>query len=176
MTTKTLVPTLFTALLIALGPPATLADSEPAAISGTVTGKVQHVGFRAMILKQAIEYNLAGTAQNQSDGAVLFTLQGKEKRIEHAVEAIEKGTDESSDVKVATSPATLDPKLKTFTVIGWTSTSRCITKPYNLVFTLRAEDKKISEKEAKEIYHEILKTTVDPEDAKKLDNKDGCDE
>ena len=30
------------------------------AISGTVTGNDQHVGFRAMIMKQAIEYNLAG--------------------------------------------------------------------------------------------------------------------
>jgi hypothetical protein len=27
------------------------------AISGTVTGNDQHVGFRAMIMKQAIEYN-----------------------------------------------------------------------------------------------------------------------
>jgi hypothetical protein len=34
------------------------------AISGTVTGNDQHVGFRAMIMKQAIEYNLAGFTKN----------------------------------------------------------------------------------------------------------------
>jgi acylphosphatase len=33
---------------------------EKEAISGTVTGNDQHVGFRAMIMKQAIEYDLAG--------------------------------------------------------------------------------------------------------------------
>jgi hypothetical protein len=30
------------------------------AISAVVTGDDQHVGFRAMVLKQAIAYNLAG--------------------------------------------------------------------------------------------------------------------
>ena len=45
-----------------------------AAISGTVTGNDQHVGFRAMIMKQAIEYNLAGFAKNEADGIVHFTL------------------------------------------------------------------------------------------------------
>jgi hypothetical protein len=38
------------------------------AISGTVTGNDQHVGFRAMIMKQAIEYNLAGRHRRLSEG------------------------------------------------------------------------------------------------------------
>jgi acylphosphatase len=176
MTTKIITPTFLAALLISLTSSIALADSPPAAISGTVTGKVQHVGFRAMILKQAIEYNLAGTARNQSNGEVLFTLQGKEKRIGHALDAIRKGTKKSSGVKVATSPATLDPNLKTFTVIGWTSTSRCITKPYDLVFNLRPNDRKVDEDEAKKVYNDILKSTLDSGDMKKVDEKDGCPE
>ena len=44
------------------------------AISGTVTGKDQHVGFRAMIMKQAIEYNLAGFTKNLPNDVVNFTL------------------------------------------------------------------------------------------------------
>ena len=35
------------------------------AISATVTGNDQQVGFRAMVMKQAIQYNLAGTAENE---------------------------------------------------------------------------------------------------------------
>ena len=44
------------------------------AISGTVTGNDQHVGFRAMIMKQAIEYNLAKPwpPTHSRDGAGIF--------------------------------------------------------------------------------------------------------
>src|SRR5947209_10058228 len=38
----------------------TTMEEKKEATSGTVTGNDQHVGFRAMIMKQAIEYNLAG--------------------------------------------------------------------------------------------------------------------
>jgi Acylphosphatase len=41
------------------------------AISGTVTGNDQHVGFRAMVMKQAIEYNLAGFTKNLPDDVEL---------------------------------------------------------------------------------------------------------
>jgi hypothetical protein len=53
-----LPPFLLFALLVAL--PA-FADQKQA-ISATVTGDDQQVGFRAMVMKQAIEYNLAGFA------------------------------------------------------------------------------------------------------------------
>ena len=46
------------------------------AISATVTGNDEKVGFRAMIMKQAIEYNLAGEANNLPNDIVKFTLQG----------------------------------------------------------------------------------------------------
>ena len=94
------------------------AGPESRAISGIVGGNVQKVGFRAMILKQAIEYNLAGLAQNTNEGTVQFTLQGDENRIGQAMTAIRNGTKKSSDVNVSTSPAKVDPNLTKFTVIG----------------------------------------------------------
>ena len=39
-----------------------------------VSGNVQKMGFRAMILKQAIKYNLAGSAQNTQEGTLQSTL------------------------------------------------------------------------------------------------------
>ena len=55
--------------------------SQQKAISATVTGDDQEVGFRAMVMKQAIEYNLAGAARNEPNMIVRFTLHGDGKRI-----------------------------------------------------------------------------------------------
>jgi len=93
------------------------------AVSGTVTGNVQEVGFRAMIQKQAI-HNLAGSPENNTDGSVRFTLQGDNDRIKQALKTISKGTKKSSNVNVSTSSAAVSQNLKTFTVVGWTSVSR----------------------------------------------------
>src|ERR1043166_2234078 len=97
------------------------------AISATVTGNDQHVGFRAMIMKQAIEFNLAGEAKNEADGIVLFTLQGDPDRLDSSLAAIREGTKKSSNIKVSTTEAAVDHGLSTFTIIDWTSTSRNIT-------------------------------------------------
>ena len=51
-------------------------ESPVNAILATVTDDDQHVGFRAMIMKQAIKYNLAGSAKNEANEIVHFTLQG----------------------------------------------------------------------------------------------------
>ena len=153
-------------------PIASAAGSESQAISGIVSGNVQKVGFRAMILKRAIEYNLAGSARNTKEGTVQFTLQGDENRIGQAVMAIRNGTKRSSDVNVSTSPAKLDPNLDKFTVIAWTSASRNINHPYDLVFHLRTNDEPISKKEAKQVWHEILRSTLKGEDLDKFDDDD----
>jgi acylphosphatase len=72
-----------------------LSEWEKEAISGTVTGNDQHVGFRAMIMKQAIEYNLAGFTKNLPNDVVSFVLQGDGKRLNDAVSAIQEGTTKS---------------------------------------------------------------------------------
>ena len=142
------------------------------AISATVTGNDQHVGFRAMIMKQAIEYNLAGSAKNEADGIVKFTLQGDGDRLDSALAAIREGTKKSSNIEVSASEATVDRDLSTFTVIDWTSTSRNITNPYTLVFKLRADDQEIPRSEAKHVWHQILRTTLQGDDLQKLDDDD----
>jgi acylphosphatase len=57
------------------------ADMNVMAVSGVVTGNVQEVGFRAMIQKQAIQYNLAGSAENDNDKSVRFILQGAKDQV-----------------------------------------------------------------------------------------------
>ena len=166
---------LLLAAALAIGPalrPAGGANAEIEAVSGSVSGSVQKVGFRAMILKQAIEYNLAGSAKNNPDGTVEFSLQGDENRIDQAVIVIRKGTKKSANVKVSISATAVDPTLNKFTVMAWTSTSRHITNAYDLVFSLRTNDNMVSKKEAKEVYHEILRTTLKDEDLLKLGDDD----
>lgn len=138
------------------------------AISGTVTGNDQHVGFRAMIMKQAIAYNLAGFAKNLPNDVVSFTLQGDADRLEPAVAAVQAGTKKSSNIKVSTAAAKVDPALTAFTVLGWTSTTRNITNPYDLVFKLRPDDSKLAGSDVKAVWHGILKSTLKGDDLKKL--------
>ena len=138
------------------------------AISGTVTGNDQHVGFRAMIMKQAIELNLAGFTKNLPHDVVSFVLQGDGKRLNDAVAAIQEGTKTSSDIKLSTSEDKVDPSLDAFTIFDWTSTTRNITKPYTLVFHLRSDDKKITPETVKTVWRGILQSTLKGDDLKKL--------
>jgi acylphosphatase len=142
--------------------------SQQKAISATVTGDDQKVGFRAMVMKQAIEYNLAGIAKNDPNMIVRFTLQGDAKRIDKAIEAIEEGTKRSTGLRVSQSPAAIEPGLKTFTIIDWTSSSRQITNPYTLIFSLRSDGGVISPDDAKTVWHGILQKTLKGDDLKKL--------
>jgi acylphosphatase len=139
-----------------------------------VTGNVQQVGFRALIQKQAIQYNLAGSTENNSDKSVRFTLQGDSDRIKQALKTISGGTKKSSDVDVSKSSAAADPNLKTFTVVGWTSVSRHITHPYDLVFPLRDPDTIIKKQDVKAVWLKICENAVQGEDKGKCD-KDNDD-
>jgi acylphosphatase len=171
------IAALTSSILVAIAPALTkskLNGANVTAISGIVSGKVQQVGFRAMIQKQAIANNLAGAAENNDDDkTVRFSLQGDRSRVNRAVAAIEDGTKKSSDVKVSLSPATLDPNLKTFTVVGWNSVSRKITNRYDLVFTLREDNTTIKKKAAKQVWLGICtKAVAKTEDAGKCDKDD----
>ena len=110
--------------------------AEREAVEATVTGNDQQVGFRALVMKQAIAYNLAGSARNDANEIVHFTLQGDKQRIDSALAAIQAGTKRSSDLKITTTPTAIDPALNAFTIVAWTSSSREITNQYNLVFAL----------------------------------------
>ena len=148
------------------------AIAEQQAITGTVFGdKLQKVGFRAMIQREAIMYNLAGDARNNTDGTVSFSLQGDKDRIAKAVEAMRAGTKKSSiGNAVNEAPTTFDSSLNTFTVVGWTSQSRDITTPYDLVFTLRIPDSVISKKDAKVVWNTIAEDALKGDDLVKFLN------
>lgn len=142
--------------------------AKPEAVEAIVTGNDQHVGFRALVMKQAIAHNLAGSARNDANDIVRFTLQGGRKRIDAALATIREGTKRSSNINIATTSATLDPALSTFTIVDWTSSSRNITDKYQLVFELRLDDTAISLQDAKAEWHRILETTLNAADLKKL--------
>jgi acylphosphatase len=166
------VAALATCILVAIAPARAKSNVNVTAVSGIVTGNVQQVGFRAMIQKQAIQYNLAGSAENKDDGSVRFILQGDKNRINQAVAVIQEGTKKSSKVKVSVSQAGVDLNLNTFTVKGWTSVSRNIANPYALIFTLRSDNTTINKRKAKAVWLEICNRTVKGEDVGKCDKGD----
>jgi acylphosphatase len=145
-------------------------SAQQEAITATVMGEmVQKVGYRALIQKQAIMYNLAGYARNDPDGTVGVRLQGDKDRIDKTLEAISAGTKTSSKANIIGETQTaLDPNLKTFTIFGWTSQSRKISNPYDLVFNLRPTDDQISAKEAMVVWNMIAEGALKGEDLAKF--------
>jgi acylphosphatase len=146
------------------------ASAQQEAITGIVSGQaIQKVGFRAMIQKEAILYNLAGAARNVPDGTVSISLQGDKDRIEKVLEALHVGSKKSStDNKISVTDSALDPNLKTFTVFAWTSTSRNITNPYDLVFQLRPANDEITKKAAAAAWNAIAESTLKGDDLTKF--------
>jgi acylphosphatase len=154
------------------------ASAQQRAITGVVRGEaIQKVGFRAMIQKQAIMYDLAGAARNVPDGTVRINLQGDKDRIDKVLEAIRVGSKKSSrNNTVSVADAALEPNLKTFTVYGWTSTSRDITNPYDLVFQLRPANDEITRKEAAAAWNAIAERTLTSDDLIKFKKHLGDDD
>jgi acylphosphatase len=154
------------------------ARAQQEALTGTVSGEqIQKVGFRAMIQKHAIMYNLAGYARNNTDGTVGISLQGDKGRIDRALEAIRAGSKRSStNNTISVTNAAPDPDLKTFTVFGWTSTSRNITNPYDLVFHLRPANDEISAKKAEAMWNTIAESTLKGDDLEKFKKHLGAED
>ena len=146
------------------------ASAEQQAVKGIVSGEaIQKVGFRAMIQKQAIMYNLAGAARNIPDGTVSISLQGDKQRIDRVLDAIRTGSKKSSQNNtISATDEALDPALNTFTVFAWTSTTRNITNPYDLVFQLRPTDGDLSKKQASAVWNTIVESTLKGDDLAKF--------
>lgn len=166
------------ALLLLSNGLAAAASADDIALDATIQGAaIQKVGFRATIQKLAIQYNLAGVTTNNDDGSVAVHLQGDGKRIERTLDMLRAGNGKSSSGNsVSQSPAATDSSLKTFTILGWTSLSRNITTPYDLVFKLRPGNEEISHKAAKKVWNDIALSTLKGEDLAKfqrhLEDKD----
>ncbi|MDZ4742941.1 MAG: acylphosphatase [Verrucomicrobiota bacterium] len=155
-------------LFLPLSPLLNAREIKLSAVTGTATGDVQKVGFRAHIFKAAIRYNLAGTVNNNPDGSVSFTLQGDSQGVKKTLKEVGEGSKHSQVSEVTSQPSELITGMNTFTVYGWTSHTRDISTPYNLVFTLRSDDSLISEKNAKKVYYQILENTLQGEDKDKI--------
>jgi acylphosphatase len=148
----------------------TAANAQEEAIIATVIGEnIQKVGFRAMIQKQAIKYNLAGYARNNPDGTVGVGLRGDKGRIAKTLEAVSAGNKKSSKANIiGEASAPVDPTLRTFTVFSWTSTSRNISNPYDLVFNLRPANNEIYGKAAEALWNTIAESALKGEDLAKF--------
>ncbi|MDA0676803.1 MAG: acylphosphatase [Chloroflexi bacterium] len=57
----------------------------------TVTGRVQRVGFRAFVQREANRLGLRGTVRNTSDGAVEVVAAGTSDQLEKLAEKLRKG-------------------------------------------------------------------------------------
>ena len=145
-------------------------SAQQQSFKGTVSGAdILKVGFRAMIQKQAIKYNLAGSVRNNPDGTVEVSLQGDKGGIDQTLAAIRAGSKKSSkNNTISPITAVLDPNLKSFTVFAWTSASRNITNPYDLVFSLRSTDDQISLHDSKTIWNNIARITLKGDDLAKF--------
>jgi acylphosphatase len=161
---------LASALISGAMAPAAVANAQQQTITATVIGeKVQKVGYRAMIQKQAIMHNLAGYARNNPDGTVGVELQGDEDRITKTLDAVSAGNKKSSQANIiGEAQAPFDPKLKTFTIFAGTSTSRNISNPYDLVFNLRPANNEISPKDADAVWNSIAKSSLKGDDLAKF--------
>lgn len=56
-----------------------------------IAGRVQGVGFRAFISRQAADLNLTGWAKNLSNGQVEVVIQGKNDNIKKMIKKLKKG-------------------------------------------------------------------------------------
>jgi len=56
-----------------------------------ISGKVQGVGFRAFIRREAAVLNLKGWAKNLVDGRVEVVLQGEKNKVAQMIEKLKEG-------------------------------------------------------------------------------------
>lgn len=73
-----------------------------------IHGRVQGVGFRAFVLREARTLDLAGDVRNRPDGAVEVSAEGDAEPLSKLVDAVRRGPVAArvSDVDVSWSEAT----------------------------------------------------------------------
>ncbi|MDJ0961223.1 MAG: acylphosphatase [Acidimicrobiia bacterium] len=86
------------------------------AVTGTVSGRVQGVGFRVSTEWKARSLRLAGWVRNLPDGRVEFFAQGPPDRVVEFAGWLEVGPRAARPEHVALTPVPPDPNLTSFTV------------------------------------------------------------
>ena len=68
-----------------------MADGGVRRLDATVTGRVQGVGFRWFVLREATGLGLEGWVANTSNGAVRCVAEGPDDRLEALLERLREG-------------------------------------------------------------------------------------
>lgn len=87
------------------------------AISGSAYGKVQGVGFRMYMSRQAERLGLVGWVSNNPDGSVDFHCEGSDVDIRYFIDLIKRGNDFSDVENVEYKDSNIE-NLASFKVIG----------------------------------------------------------
>ena len=64
---------------------------EASRVRTVITGRVQGVGFRYFVLRNAKELRLAGWVRNRTDGAVEIVAEGDKQDLQHLVSKLKIG-------------------------------------------------------------------------------------
>lgn len=74
-------------------------------LRGTVSGRVQGVGFRYFVMSHARAESVRGYVRNLADGRVEFHLQGEDEAVERVLGQIRRGPDFSRVEQLSISEA-----------------------------------------------------------------------
>ena len=86
------------------------------AINGKLTGKVQGVGFRMYIFRQAERLGLYGWVKNCPDGSIELHAQGSDVDLDYFTKLVKRGNTASIIDECIISSATADDSYKCFEV------------------------------------------------------------
>lgn len=75
------------------------------AVSARVSGRVQGVGFRAWLAREARALELTGWVRNEPDGTVAALLAGDEKAVETMLQRLRRGPSAALVENLAFEPA-----------------------------------------------------------------------
>lgn len=74
-----------------------------------IHGRVQGVGYRAWLERQAMALGIDGWARNRADGRVEALLQAPDDRLAQLIEAAGRGPPGASVARIEQSPGTAEP-------------------------------------------------------------------
>ncbi|GBE26083.1 acylphosphatase [bacterium BMS3Bbin02] len=90
--------------------------TDQKAIIATVTGRVQGVGYRYAVVREAQELGLVGWVRNVTDGSVETWAQGDEPNLEQLVAFMREGPRQALVRSVDILSVNPDPSLRGFAV------------------------------------------------------------
>jgi acylphosphatase len=91
--------------------------TDQKAIIATVTGRVQGVGYRYAVVREAQELGLVGWVRNVTDGSVETWAQGDEPNLEQLVAFMRRGPRQALVRSVDIVSVNPDPSLQGFAVL-----------------------------------------------------------